>query len=161
MTRPSWEQYFKEILFNVSKRSTCLRRNVGAIAIQERRIIATGYNGQMTGTPHCKVCLRETLKVPSGQRHEICLAVHAEQNLIAQSAKFGSSIDNSLVLITHKPCVICFKLLWNSGVRTILYYEDYPDDIVDNLIVSTSSKIFHYNNFNLITSGNTNIDTIF
>ena len=162
MGRMSWEDYFKTILFDVAKRSTCLRRSVGAIAIKDRRIIATGYNGQIMGSPHCQTCLRQELNIPSGERHEICRAVHAEQNLVAQAAKFGSSIDKAIVMTTTKPCIICYKILCNSGIDKIIYFEDYPDDIVSHEIEANNSFIFKRPDFFVIAKKDiTTLDNLF
>jgi dCMP deaminase len=91
--RPSWDAYFMSITRLVAGRSTCLRRQVGAILVKDRRILATGYNGAPSGLPHCDEtgCVRERLRVPSGERHELCRGIHAEQNAIIQSANYGTS----------------------------------------------------------------------
>lgn len=123
--RLSWELYFLEIANLVAERSTCLRRQVGAIAVKDRRIIATGYNGQIKNAPHCKVCLREELGIPSGEREEICRAIHAEQNVIIQCAIYGVSIKGSTLYCTTKPCITCFKMLVNAEIPHILYLKPY------------------------------------
>lgn len=130
-SRPSWDAYFMEIAHVVAKRSTCLRRHVGAVLVSGRRILATGYNGPPRGLRHCGElggCYREGLGVPSGERQEICRAVHAEQNAVIQCAVHGVAIQGEVALCsTTQPCVTCAKILINAGVRRIVYAGDYPD----------------------------------
>ena len=134
--RPSWDEYFLKLAFEVSKRSTCLRRAVGAIIVKDRRILATGYNGVPSGLRHCEEtgCLREQLGVPSGQRHEICRGLHAEQNAIIQAARYGVSIEGSVLYCTTQPCTQCTKMLINAGITEIVYAEGYPDDLARELL---------------------------
>ena len=131
MDRPSWDAYFMMIAADVARRSTCLRRHVGAILVVERRLLATGYNGAPSGVPHCCEvgCLRDEMNVPSGQRHELCRGLHAEQNAIIQAAKHGVRIDGATLYTTHHPCSICAKMAINAGVVRIVCREDYPDDL--------------------------------
>lgn len=129
-TRPSWDDYFMEIAYVVAKRSTCLRRKVGAVLVSGRRILATGYNGPPQGLKHCDElggCYRAKLGIPSGQRQEICRAVHAEQNAIIQAAVHGVALNNVTLYSTTQPCVTCAKMLINANVRRIVYAGDYPD----------------------------------
>lgn len=109
--RPDWDNYFMEIAQVVSKRSTCLRRSVGAVIVKNRQIVATGYNGTPSKLEHCSVtgCLREQLKVPSGQMHELCRGIHAEQNAVVQAAYHGVSVNGGTLYCTHQPCVVCTK----------------------------------------------------
>jgi len=127
--RPTWDQYFMKAAFLVSERSTCLRRKVGAVLFTDKRILATGYNGAPSGISHCdqKGCLREKLKVPSGQRHEICRGLHAEQNVILQAAFHGVSAQNSSLYITNAPCSICAKMILNAGIKEVIIFDEYPD----------------------------------
>ncbi len=114
----------------VSRRSTCLRRSVGALLVKDKRILATGYNGPPAGLPHCDElggCLRDQLKVPSGERHEISRAIHAEQNAIIQAATSGVNIQGATLYSTHHPCVLCTKMVINAGIRRIVVQEGYPD----------------------------------
>ena len=136
MDRPSWDAYFMAIAREVSRRSTCLRRQVGAILVVERRILATGYNGAPSGVPHCAEsgCLRERLAVPSGERHELCRGLHAEQNAIIQAAKHGVRIAEATLYTTHHPCSLCAKMAINAGLRRIVCREDYPDDLGKELL---------------------------
>ncbi|MCX7599432.1 MAG: cytidine/deoxycytidylate deaminase family protein [Armatimonadetes bacterium] len=130
-TRPCWDDYFMEIAHVVAKRSTCLRRHVGAVLVSGRRILATGYNGAPRGLQHCAErggCYRELLGVPAGERQEICRGVHAEQNAVIQCAIHGVAITGEVVLYsTTQPCVTCAKILLNAGVCRIVYAGDYPD----------------------------------
>lgn len=127
--RPSWEEYFMDIALLVARRSTCLRRQVGAVMVKEKNILATGYNGTPSGIAHCAEtgCLREQLKVPSGERHELCRGLHAEQNAIIQAARHGINISGATLYCTNSPCIICTKMLINAGIRRVVYQEGYPD----------------------------------
>ena len=127
----------------VAKRSTCLRRRVGAILLKDKRILATGYNGAPSGLRHCAEvgCLRETTSVPSGERHELCRGLHAEQNAIIQAAYHGFSIRGATLYCTNKPCVICSKMLINAGIRKILYEDGYDDDLADQMLREANIEI--------------------
>jgi dCMP deaminase len=136
LSRPSWNEYFMSITRIVAKRSTCLRRKVGAILVKDKRILATGYNGAPSGLRHCEEvgCLRENTSVPSGERHELCRGLHAEQNAIIQAAYHGFSIRGATLYCTNKPCVICSKMLINAGIRKILYEDGYDDELADQML---------------------------
>jgi len=129
MQRPSWDAYFVDIAKLVASRSTCLRRQVGAVMVKDKHILATGYNGTPSGITHCAEtgCLRDQLKIPSGERHELCRGLHAEQNAIIQAARHGVDISGAILYCTHSPCIICTKMLINSGIRKIVYLDGYPD----------------------------------
>lgn len=129
MERIGWDRYFMKIAEVVAERSTCLRRHVGAVLVKDKQILATGYNGAPKGLPHCEEvgCLRAKLKVPSGQRHELCRGLHAEQNAIIQAAVHGISIAGSVAYVTITPCVVCAKMLINASVNTIVVSEFYAD----------------------------------
>ena len=132
MNRPSWDEYFMQMAELTAQRSTCLRRQVGAIIVKEKHIIATGYNGAPKGLPHCEElggCLREKLEIPSGERHELCRALHAEQNAIIQAATLGQSIEGATIYITHQPCIICAKMIINAGISRIVIRRGYPDEM--------------------------------
>ena len=132
MNRPSWDQYFMEMAELTAKRSTCMRRNVGAVIVKDKHAIATGYNGAPRGIKHCEDrggCFRQKLNVPSGERHELCMALHAEQNAIIQAAAMGHAIEGGTIYITHQPCVICAKMIINSGIERIVVKEGYPDEL--------------------------------
>jgi len=127
----------------VSKRSTCLRRNIGAVLVKDKRIIATGYNGAPTGIRHCEEtgCLREKLGIKSGERHELCRGLHAEQNVIIQAAYYGVSTKDTVLYSTHKPCIICSKMIINAGIKQIYYLEGYPDPLADEMIAEAHIEI--------------------
>ena len=143
--RPTWDEYFMEFARLARTRSTCLRRGVGAVLVKEKNILATGYNGAPRDVPHCSEvgCLREQKGVPSGQMHELCRGLHAEQNAIIQAAYHGVSIRDADVYSTTFPCVICSKMLINAGVKTIYYSEGYPDDLSRDLLVQAGVKLVH------------------
>ncbi|MCD4795717.1 MAG: dCMP deaminase family protein [Candidatus Cloacimonetes bacterium] len=134
--RPNWHQYFMEMAFIISERSTCLRRKVGAIIVINNQIISSGYNGAPKHVRHCSEtgCLREQLNVPSGERHELCRGIHAEQNAVIQAAINGTTIRNASIYCTHQPCVICSKILINSEISTIYIAEPYPDKLAQEML---------------------------
>lgn len=134
--RPSWDQYFMDIVELISRRSTCLRRKVGAILVRDKRILATGYNGPPTGITHCSEvgCLRDRMGVPSGERHELCRGLHAEQNAIIQAALYGVSTKGSTIYCTNHPCIICSKMIINSGIVSFVYAEDYRDELAEEML---------------------------
>ena len=129
--RPPWDEYFVQIAREVAKRSTCLRRHVGAVIVKDKRILSTGYNGAPTGFPHCDEagCLREQLGIPSGERQEICRGLHAEQNAIIQGALHGVSVSGADIYTTHQPCITCAKMVINAGVKRVVFLESYPDGL--------------------------------
>lgn len=133
--RPSWQQYFMQMAALAAKRSTCLRRAVGAALVRDNQLIATGYNGSPKGIPHCAEtgCLREQMGVPSGQKHELCRGVHAEQNAIIQAAINGSSTRGAALYCTHQPCSICARLIINAEIKTVYVSESYPDALAEQL----------------------------
>ena len=131
MNRPTWDEYFMEMAELTAKRATCARRQVGAFIVRDNRAVATGYNGAPRGLAHCEEiggCMRQKLGIPSGQRHELCYAVHAEQNAIIQAAKLGVSIEGATLYCTHQPCILCAKMIVNSGISRVVYGEGYPDE---------------------------------
>jgi dCMP deaminase len=142
--RPSWDEYFMKAAELAATRSTCLRRHVGAVIVRDKHIIATGYNGAPRGLSHCGDiggCLREQLKVPSGERHELCRALHAEQNAIIQAATLGISIEGADIYITHQPCAICAKMLINAGIDRIIVKEGYPDEMAKRILKEAGKEI--------------------
>lgn len=134
--RLSWSEYFLSITELVAQRSTCIRRKVGAILVRDKRIISTGYNGAPSKVKHCLEvgCLREQQNVPSGERHELCRGLHAEQNAIIQAALHGVSLDDSTLYCTNMPCSICSKMLINCRVAAIYYKEGYPDPLSTQML---------------------------
>lgn len=125
-----------EIARLVASRSTCLRRQVGAVMVKDKNILATGYNGTPSGIRHCSEvgCLRQQMNVPSGERHELCRGLHAEQNAIIQAAKHGVNIDGAVLYCTHSPCIICSKMLINSGIKRIVCTDGYPDPLAKAML---------------------------
>ena len=121
------DEYFMEIATVVAKRSTCLRNQMGALFVKNKRILTTGYNGAPAGLDHCDVvgCAREA--VASGTRHELCRAVHAEQNAIIQAALHGISIEGATLYCTHQPCILCAKMMINARIAKVVYQQSYPD----------------------------------
>ena len=135
--RPSWDEYFMQIADVAATRSTCLRRHVGAVLVYDRRILATGYNGVPAGIEHCATrgCLRAELGIPSGQQHELCRGLHAEQNALIQAARHGGvAADGATIYCTAHPCVQCTKMLINAGVKRIMFRDDYPDELSASLL---------------------------
>lgn len=141
--RISWTEYFMDITKLVARRSTCIRRAVGAVIVKNQRILATGYNGAPMGITHCDVtgCLRSKLNVPSGQRHELCRGIHAEQNAIIQAALHGVSIKNAMLFCTNQPCSICTKMIINAGISTIYYEEGYADELSLEMLQEANVEI--------------------
>ncbi|MBP1710799.1 MAG: deoxycytidylate deaminase [Deltaproteobacteria bacterium] len=135
-SRPDWDTYFLDIVELVSKRATCLRRAVGAGLVRDRRILATGYNGAPSKLQHCLDigCLREQLNVPSGERHELCRGLHAEQNAIIQAALHGVSTKGSTLYCTNHPCVICAKMIINAGITRIVIRDGYSDRLAADML---------------------------
>jgi len=129
----------------VSERSTCLRRQVGAVIVKDRQILSTGYNGSPTGLKHCAEvgCLRQKLQIPSGERTEICRAVHAEQNALVQAAKHGVGIAGADLYTTLEPCVLCTKMIINSGIKRVIYAKPYPDALAHELAEEADLELIH------------------
>jgi dCMP deaminase len=146
--RPSWEDYFMDIAVLVSKRSTCIRRSVGAVIIKDKRILSTGYNGAPSGISHCLDvgCLRETMDIPSGERHELCRGIHAEQNAIIQAALYGVSIKDATVFCTNLPCSICAKMIINAGIKKIVYLYGYADSMSRDMLEEADIKVVQLKN---------------
>ena len=140
--RPSWDEYFMAIVKEVATRSTCRRRQIGAVIVKDKRILATGYNGAPSGLAHCLEvgCLRDARGIGSGERHEICRGLHAEQNAIIQAALHGVSIKGAAIYATHQPCTLCAKMIINSGIRHILYLSPYPDELAVELLKEANVK---------------------
>ncbi len=134
--RPSWDHYFIEIARQVATRSTCLRRHVGAVIVRDKHILCTGYNGAPRGLPHCELtgCLRQQLGIASGQRLDICRALHAEQNAIIQAAVHGVSTEGGTIYVTHQPCFTCAKMIINAGIVRIVCASSYPDAMARDML---------------------------
>ena len=143
INRPGWQEYFLQVAELVASRSTCLRRKVGAALVKDKRILATGYNGAPTGLAHCDAagCLREKLGVPSGEKHELCRGLHAEQNVLLQAAMYGISVKESIIYITNFPCSICAKMIINAGIKEIIYRDSYPDKMAREFLKQANIKL--------------------
>ena len=130
LTRPDSDEYFLKIASVVAERSTCHRHHVGAVAVMDKHILSTGYNGAPSGLKDCLElgCLRDELNIPSGTRHEICRGVHAEQNIIIQAALHGVSLKGSTIYATHTPCNLCAKMLVNAKIKRFVSYGQYNDN---------------------------------
>lgn len=141
--RPSWDEYFLSIADLVSKRSTCLRRSVGAVLVKDRRILATGYNGAPSMIAHCDEtgCIREKLKIPSGERHELCRGLHGEQNAFLQAALHGTSLKGASLYSTTQPCIICAKMIINAGIKEVVIKGDYPDKMAKEFLKEAKIKV--------------------
>jgi dCMP deaminase len=145
--RPAWETYFMDIALLVAKRSTCLRRLVGAVIVKDKRVLATGYNGAPSGIKHCAEtgCLREQLNVASGERHELCRGIHAEQNAIIQAALHGVSIKGATLFCTNLPCSICAKMIINAGIKKIYYHAGYADTMSREMLTAAGIDVLKLN----------------
>ncbi|MEW6218617.1 MAG: cytidine/deoxycytidylate deaminase family protein [Thermodesulfobacteriota bacterium] len=143
--RPSWDEYFLAIAELVAQRSTCLRRQVGAVLVREKRILTTGYNGAPTRIAHCLDvgCLRADRGVPSGERHELCRGLHAEQNALIQAALYGTPVDGASLYCTNLPCAICTKMLINARLTGIYYRDGYPDELGSSLLAEAGIPLVH------------------
>lgn len=145
--RPSWSDYFLSITELVAQRSTCLRRKVGAILVRDKRIISTGYNGAPIKVKHCLElgCLREEKNIPSGQRHELCRGLHAEQNALIQAALHGVSVEDATVYCTNMPCSICSKMLINARIKAIYYKDGYADFLASTMLAEAGVPLIQMN----------------
>jgi len=144
-SRPSWEDYFMDIAMLVAKRSTCLRRAVGAIIVKDKRILSTGYNGAPTNVRHCVEtgCLREKLGIESGKMHELCRGIHAEQNAIIQAAYHGVSLKGASIFCSNLPCSICAKMIINAGIDKIYYRSGYADQLSKDMLQEAQIELIH------------------
>ncbi len=141
--RPNWDEYFLDIAALIARRATCRRRSVGAVLVKDRRILATGYNGAPTGLRHCLDlgCLREQQNIPSGERHELCRGLHAEQNSIIQAAFHGVSVKDATLYCTNYPCVICAKMIINAGIARIIFREGYSDQLSQEMLREATVEV--------------------
>ncbi|MCL4323726.1 MAG: cytidine/deoxycytidylate deaminase family protein [Candidatus Thermoplasmatota archaeon] len=137
--RPSWDQYFMQMAYMAASRANCVRRQVGAVIVRDNNILATGYNGPPSGTQHCDVvgCIRIDMDIPSGERHELCRGLHAEQNAIIQAAVHGVSIRDGVIYTTTFPCVVCAKMIINARLKEIIYTEGYPDELSELMLLES------------------------
>ena len=141
--RPTWDEYFLSIANLVSKRSTCLRRRVGAVLVKDKRMLATGYNGAPSRITHCSEagCIREKLKIPSGERHELCRGLHGEQNAFLQAALHGTSLKGATLYCTTQPCIICAKMVINAGINEVVIKGSYPDKMAREILKEAKVKV--------------------
>ena len=143
MSRPSWDEYFLSIAKEVSRRSTCMRRQVGAILVKDKRILTTGYNGAPRGLQHCEVsgCLRERLRLSPGERVELCRGLHAEMNALLQGAIHGVQVEGATLYTTDSPCVSCAKMLINCDIKRIISATDYPDALAKEMLAEAGVEV--------------------
>ena len=143
VTRPNVDEYFLKIASVVAERSTCRRHHVGAVAVRDKHILSTGYNGAAAGSKDCLElgCLRDELGIPSGERHEICRGIHAEQNVIIQASLHGVSLDGSTIYCTHTPCVLCAKMLVNARIKRFVTFGSYNDSTFVDLFNEAGIEI--------------------
>jgi dCMP deaminase len=141
--RPSWDDYFMSFAKLARTRASCIRRQVGAVIVKDNMVLTTGYNGAPRGLPHASEvgCLRDKLGVPSGQRHELCRGLHAEQNAIIQGARHGISLEGAMLYCTTFPCVICLKMIINAGLTHVYYLEGYADAIAEQIIAESGFPV--------------------
>jgi len=146
MARPSWDEYFMKIVDLVKTRSTCLRRQVGALIVKDKRILASGYNGAPAGVSHCEEvgCLRQQLNIPSGERHELCRAIHAEQNAIVQAAYSGTTVRGATMYVSLQPCSLCAKLMINAGITRLVYRGSYPDELAFSMLNEAGVELVNF-----------------
>ena len=146
--RPSWAQYFMEITVLVAKRSTCVRRSVGAIIVKDKRVLSTGYNGAPSSVAHCSQtgCMRQQMNIASGERHELCRGIHAEQNAIIQAALHGVSIKEASLFCTNLPCSICAKMIINAGIKEIYYLSGYADAMSQEMLNEAGVELIKFDN---------------
>lgn len=137
------DEYFLKIASVVAERSTCLRHHVGAVAVRDKHILCTGYNGAPAGLTDCLVlgCLRDENNIPSGERHEVCRAIHAEQNVIIQAGLHGVSLEGSTIYCTHTPCRLCAKMLVNARIKRYVSFGSYNDDTYSDLFAEAGIKV--------------------
>ena len=142
-TRPDWDTYFMDLAHLASRRATCLRRKVGAVIVKDKHILSTGYNGAPKNIAHCEKtgCLREELNIASGQRHELCRGLHAEQNAIIQAALYGVSLQDAILYCTNMPCAICAKMIINAGIRRLVVSDGYADNMAKDFLKEACVKI--------------------
>ena len=143
--RMPWPDYFMSIASLVAERATCLRRKVGAVAVKNKRILATGYNGAPAGMADCFAtgCLRAQMGIKSGERHEMCRGLHAEQNVIIQAAVHGISLYGAELYCTHQPCLICSKMLINCGIKAVYFANSYPDEMAERFLSEAKVTYLH------------------
>jgi len=146
--RPGWDDYFLQLADLVATRSTCLRRQVGAVLVRNERIISTGYNGAPRGLKHCPDtgCLREERQIPSGHRYELCRGVHAEQNAIINAAFYGIATQDSVIYCTNQPCIICARMIINAGIVKVVHRGNFEDALALQLMEEAGITVIEKRN---------------
>jgi dCMP deaminase len=144
-----WDERFMSLAETVAEWSSCYQQNrhVGAVAVKDKRVLTTGYNGAPAGIESCSErgeCLRRVKNIPSGTMQEVCYAVHAEQNAICQAAKLGISLEGAVMYVTHQPCVICTRMIINSGIKKVIYKNGYPDEFAKELFRQSDVELIKY-----------------
>ena len=144
-----WDDRFMEMARTIANWSSCYQpnRKIGAVIVKDKRILTTGYNGAQSGVKSCVErgeCLRRKLNIPSGTKHELCYAIHAEQNAIIQAARMGVEIEGSTIYCTHQPCVICAKMIVNAGISRVVYGEGYPDEFALEMFKLAGVELVKY-----------------
>ena len=144
-----WDKRFMDLTNTIAEWSSCYQpnRNIGAVIVKNKRILTTGYNGAPAGIKSCKEkgeCMRRKLNIPSGTQHELCFAIHAEQNAIIQAAKLGVSIEDATLYCSHQPCVICSKMIVNSGITKVIYEKPYPDDFSAKIFAESGVELIQF-----------------
>lgn len=144
--RPDWDEYFMEIAHVVAKRSTCVRHHIGSVIVRDKRILATGYNGAPRNLPHCIElgCMRNELGIESGTRHEMCRALHAEQNAIIQAALYGTPTKDATLYCTHQPCSLCARAIINAGVQRVVFEGNYPDTFALEMLEQAEVELIRF-----------------
>lgn len=145
--RISWDEYFMSMAELASRRSTCIRRQVGAVLVKDNQVLSTGYNGAPKGLPNCcdlNECLRQKLEIPQGKNHELCRAVHAENNAITQCAVNGVSCRGATLYVTASPCSMCMKQIINAGIVRVVALDDYPDDLSKKLLQESEIEFMRF-----------------
>jgi len=134
--RPSWDEYFIELVEHIASRSTCLRHKDGAVIVKNKHVVSVGYNGSPEGLVHCSEigCIREQKHIPSGERHELCRGAHAEANAITYAARYGISVESATMYCTRFPCSFCAKMIVNAGIKRVVSAEDYPDELAKDIL---------------------------
>ena len=145
--RPTWDEYFLEVMHALAKRATCGRGRTACVIVKDNQIISSGYVGAPAGLPHCDEAghLMKQVVNEDGSISEHCVrTIHAEQNAIIQAAKYGININGATLYCTHQPCVICAKMIINSGIKRIVYRNGYPDEFSLQLLNESGVEIEQY-----------------
>ncbi len=147
--RPDWDEYFMKIAHAVKERSSCIRRQVGAIIVKEKQIVSTGYNGTPRGVKNCNEggcerCASSAQSNPSGTNLDKCACSHAEENAVVQAAFHGIATNGSVMYTTNSPCTLCAKIIINAGVKKIVFGGDYPDELGLKLLKEANVELVKF-----------------